>query len=532
MKNFLSILLVFVSVSLVAQNFSSPDNFQIRTKKLLNTYLEQMDVSGDINIEDFYKGFDNTLTNQEKGTKEKKWVYDTIYRYDSGGGADWDLKSVAKVIKRDYYGHPFKVIEESVGENAGEMVNMNYYNTFYYNANIIDVDMTFVWSSKTEEWLVSEYLKNNENGSLHEKYNKTWDVNTNIVTSGDRSNYTYDANGNMTVQNNQNYNVDYKNSNYKSDQWIDIDSIIYTYNEQNNCTNELRKVHDDNTGLMVNEYQYIKSYDSDGNCILQYKHLWDVEVNDWNEIYKYIYVFDDNGNEISWLSQNRDVENNVWVNSWQIIYYYDDNGNEISWLSQNWSATNDVWVNDWRHIANFDDNGNHIFDSYQRWNDEIGEWGNQVQMIMEYDQNSNLIYGLYQRWEVDSWLNSVQIILVYDDYGNCTSQIMLSWNNRANAWDNWTKEEVVWSEFDLQGISESESLNISIYPNPSNGIFNIEYKKPIDKGSILEVYNVAGKLISTQIITSNKAQVDISTCKKGMYFVKVNNGIVKVLKEK
>ncbi len=76
------------------------------------------------------------------------------------------------------------------------------------------------------------------------------------------------------------------------------------------------------------------------------------------------------------------------------------------------------------------------------------------------------------------------------------------------------------------GIPDEESKiqSLSVFPNPSNGIFTVETRK----GSIktVEVFNLLGtKVFSTSNINKLKpCVIDLSIFDKGIYFVRVNNG--------
>jgi hypothetical protein len=59
---------------------------------------------------------------------------------------------------------------------------------------------------------------------------------------------------------------------------------------------------------------------------------------------------------------------------------------------------------------------------------------------------------------------------------------------------------------------------ILIYPNPTNGSFNISINT---KNSIIEVYNSIGTLIQKQTSTSEQSTIDISNEAKGLYLIKV-----------
>jgi len=69
----------------------------------------------------------------------------------------------------------------------------------------------------------------------------------------------------------------------------------------------------------------------------------------------------------------------------------------------------------------------------------------------------------------------------------------------------------------ISSIDEIESNNnISIYPNPSNNIVSI------DKGNLkiitsIKMLNINGKIIENY--SSNTKKIDVSNCKKGIYFL-------------
>ena len=71
----------------------------------------------------------------------------------------------------------------------------------------------------------------------------------------------------------------------------------------------------------------------------------------------------------------------------------------------------------------------------------------------------------------------------------------------------------------LVGINEAEAENISIYPNPSNGIFNIT-GIPTDETIIgISVYNMIG---SEVLVASNTNSLDLTEASNGFYFITIN----------
>ena len=76
------------------------------------------------------------------------------------------------------------------------------------------------------------------------------------------------------------------------------------------------------------------------------------------------------------------------------------------------------------------------------------------------------------------------------------------------------------SDFDfITSVSNRDELatDIVFAPNPSNGIFTISLSDV--KETPIEVYNIAGQLVYTNILTSKMTTVDLSNQPKGIYFV-------------
>jgi len=67
-------------------------------------------------------------------------------------------------------------------------------------------------------------------------------------------------------------------------------------------------------------------------------------------------------------------------------------------------------------------------------------------------------------------------------------------------------------------INELINNNIKIYPNPSNGQFNFA---GLQKESIIEIYDVTGRLIYHSISQNTSESIDLSDKEKGIYFYKI-----------
>ena len=69
-------------------------------------------------------------------------------------------------------------------------------------------------------------------------------------------------------------------------------------------------------------------------------------------------------------------------------------------------------------------------------------------------------------------------------------------------------------------VTESTLEEVSVYPNPSNGVFNVNIS--VNETLNANVFDVAGKLIYTSTL-SNSSTIDLSNFGKGTYILELSN---------
>jgi len=103
-----------------------------------------------------------------------------------------------------------------------------------------------------------------------------------------------------------------------------------------------------------------------------------------------------------------------------------------------------------------------------------------------------------------------------------------NYNITAKAFDNSTMIAIsqnvyisVLSPVEVQQVYKSlESEPTKIYPNPTQGTINIS---SIGESNLVEVYNTAGQIIWRGMKNQKNLNIDLSWCKKGLYFVRLTN---------
>jgi|GEM_PF-2393842 len=69
-------------------------------------------------------------------------------------------------------------------------------------------------------------------------------------------------------------------------------------------------------------------------------------------------------------------------------------------------------------------------------------------------------------------------------------------------------------------------IKVAVYPNPSNGKFNVEINNEKANEMNIEIFNVQGQVVYSTSIYNNeyKGEINISNLSKGIYYLRINDG--------
>ena len=102
--------------------------------------------------------------------------------------------------------------------------------------------------------------------------------------------------------------------------------------------------------------------------------------------------------------------------------------------------------------------------------------------------------------------------------------------NTVSEISNFLKEELSFNI--LNNPDFQNDASISVYPNPTNGIVTVNCNNSIKS---IELYDVQGRLLQTNLVNENETTIDVSTKAKGVYFLKILSdkgiGVQKIVRE-
>lgn len=246
----------------------------------------------------------------------------------------------------------------------------------------------------------------------------------------------YDANGNKTLELYTAYNAN-------TNSWTNGSKTEYTYNS-GKLTLTATYNWNSETNSWVNSSKTENTYDSNGNQTLEVNYNWKPETNSWVNSYKYEYTHNDQMSVRVYYDWN--TEANDWVKRSKTEYGNVINGMFTVLASYNWNANTNSWVGSGDKTENvFDANGNRIRWTSYYWNSNTNSWVNRIKSEYAYDSNGIITQEAYYQWnnETNSWVgrrNYGRNEYTTDANGNRIRYHYI-WDTETNSWVNDSKRE-------------------------------------------------------------------------------------------
>lgn len=107
----------------------------------------------------------------------------------------------------------------------------------------------------------------------------------------------------------------------------------------------------------------------------------------------------------------------------------------------------------------------------------------------------------------------------YDDSGNRTARTILLLKRAITA---NSETELQMPEYKHEQIEENIGSSIvKIYPNPTDGLLNIELHNKNGQKTFIRLYNVNGKMLIDKIVYDQNTVIDLSEQPAGIYILNV-----------
>jgi Secretion system C-terminal sorting domain len=87
--------------------------------------------------------------------------------------------------------------------------------------------------------------------------------------------------------------------------------------------------------------------------------------------------------------------------------------------------------------------------------------------------------------------------------------------------------------YNLQNSFKPTEAEWTVFPNPNNGIFTVQFPEVNKMGGRYSIIDISGQeVLSGEIINSNITnQIDASSLAKGIYIIRINNSKASFVKK-
>ena len=129
-----------------------------------------------------------------------------------------------------------------------------------------------------------------------------------------------------------------------------------------------------------------------------------------------------------------------------------------------------------------------------------------------------------QQWLRTYFANSTNANYIYDVKLTSNNEFIMTGSGNVSGQDAWVVK-VDSSGCEIAncnvGVNESnsENLNLKIYPNPTNFTATIEFDNPTNQNCTLTIFDLRGQLVRTiKNITTDKVEIERQSLARGLYF--------------
>ena len=307
-------------------------------------------------------------------------------------------------------------------------------------------------------------------------------------TNHQKFSYEYDEAGLLTSEVSSNWNS-------STNEWRSRQKNDYTYDGQNRLTEDLSSHWHPDTWTAISKKTPIYV---DGTVTEELYYAWDQAINNWeNATIKYTYTYNAEGFKTEEVQQRKESSSDLWNDpNWKITYTRNPAGQMTEEASFNWSKDANDWVPEGKYVYEYDAAEHQMLVSYYEW--DGNQWTNGNKVICIYDNDGDVERASYYRSFDDSSLDAY-----------CIYTYLLS---------------------DETSAAAIETTLFTVSPNPATSHVNIK-ATPALLNKTAYIYDAAGKLAKTVPLENEVTNVDISQLSNGIYFIKVENLVSKIVKQ-
>lgn len=361
-----------------------------------------------------------------------------------------------------------------------------FLSSFNSQSQKIQTSLTEIWKNGTWENFTQTLNTYDGNGYLTHDLNQEWNVSWKNRL---QTNYTNNPDGTVQQSISQSWNTG-------TSQWNNLQRVTYTYNAAKKVLTSESEFWDDSVNIFGEWTFFLKNTNTyDGNNYL----IKNLMTDGAGVIYQTTYTNNLDGT----ISRAVMEMGNVWdgLEIYERITYTYNNSKLTMVLYEDYKFISDIWEN-------------YYMDAY------------------EYDDSGYLTYTLYKEWMGGSWINSGQSYITNYGNGNPFQIVLQVWDDIGLVWTNNSRTTLTYTTLGVDEHAFEKSF--TVYPNPVQDRITIKTDGNNNIGVKYWVTDQLGRQFLDGSITDMETVIDVSQLASGVYFIKMGqnkNQSIKIIKK-
>jgi hypothetical protein len=254
-----------------------------------------------------------------------------------------------------------------------------------------------------------------------------------------------------------------------------------------------------NKDWTINIIRTTFTYNENNNVTQELKEYWDEKTKKYEKNREDNYMYDSNNLKIEYIYKLRNAYTNNLQNYEKKEYFYNNKAQLTIELDYIWGVNKKIWHIEGNREYYYNINGKLISEQSHRCDTPSTIWINQTNELYVYDKNDCL--------------------KTYDYYTN--------WSISKSLYENHTQALYFYKEDNTSILDELFNTNYPFSPNPVKDKLFIQISE-FNNTDKIQIIDLNGrKLLETEL----KETIDVSSLSKGIYILKIGNRQWKFVKE-
>jgi len=276
----------------------------------------------------------------------------------------------------------------------------------------------------------------------------------------------------------------------------------------------------------LNHQRYFYSYN--GLNLVQSETIEIFIEEEWLSLERIIYTYNDQGSVTEELNAYWNTETMAWIPNQRVQYAYNENDILLSETVQFWLDESQAWENFSFKGFVYNDDNQLISLIESRWDNSFERWEESSFQALSYTALGQLMNAsTYASREFqDEAQNSLEAS--YDDHGNLNEVIFKVWDSDSQEWTSAEKQMHFWSEHVIGNLGSSSREITCFYNNPH--IVGLPWLcQGLMKGETYQVsiFTHTGELHHIQQFIGGHTFRIAKSLPNGLYLVVIDGGLTR-----